>query len=154
MSVKTYDPKQVLVSLTYNKGKSSANVMGFADGTGIKVMRTADAYSKSVGMDGDTSRVKNPDISGEITLTLAQTSPSNDILSAIANSTSDGDIATIAVKDTYGTSHYVSAYVWVKKQAEAEFSKSLTNREWVLECADLAMTTGGTTIDSASTSLG
>ena len=145
-TMKTYDPKQISVAVTFNSTKKTYLIGGFADGTSIKVTRSADAYSKSVGMDGDTSRVKNPDTSGEITLTLAQTSVSNDILSTLAGLTSDGDTASILVKDIYGNSLHSSSYVWAKKQADAEYAKALTNREWVMECADLYTFVGGSSI--------
>lgn len=141
--VRTYDPKQVIVLI------NSIPIGGFADGTSIKVTRSNDMYSKSSGMDGVLSRVKSNDVSGECTLTLAQTSPSNDILSDIANSSSDGDVATLSITDVYGTSVYTSAFVWVKKHPDVEFGKDISNREWVFEAADLDMFTGGTTIDEA-----
>lgn len=143
-TVKTYDPKQVVVNLSYGLNFAT-QITGFADGTAIKIVRTAEAYSKTVGMDGDTSRVKNSDRSGECTLTLAQTSPSNDFLTAMANATSDGDVGRLTVTDIYSGSEYSSAYVWVKKPADVEYGKSLSNREWVLECADLDMNTKGST---------
>jgi hypothetical protein len=139
--VRTYDPKQVAVLI------DSKPIGGFADGTSIKVSRSNDMFSKSSGMDGVLSRVKSNDVSGEITLTLAQTSPSNDVLTDFANRSADNDVVPITITDLYGTSSYVSAFVWVKKHADVEFSKDISNREWTLEAADLDMFTGGTTID-------
>jgi hypothetical protein len=139
--VRTYDPKQVAVLI------DSIPIGGFADGTSIKVSRSNDMFSKSSGMDGILSRVKSNDVSGEITLTLAQTSPSNDVLTDFANRSADNDVVPILIKDLFGTSEYISGFVWVKKHADVEFSKDISNREWTLEAADLSMLTGGTTID-------
>lgn len=139
--IRTYDPRQIIVML------ESVPIGGFADGTAVKIVRSNDMYIKSSGMDGVLSRAKTNDLSGEITFTLAQTSPSNDILSKMANESASGDIASLQITDLYGTSVYASATVWVKKHPDVEFSKNITNREWVLEAADLDMFTGGTTID-------
>jgi len=139
--VRTYDPKQVAVLI------DNIPIGGFADGTSIKVSRSNDMFSKSSGMDGVLSRVKSNDVSGEITITLAQTSPSNDVLTDFANRSADNDVVPILIEDLYGTSEYVSGFVWVKKHADVEFSKDISNREWTLEAADLNMVTGGTTID-------
>jgi hypothetical protein len=139
--IRTYDPKQIVVLL------DNTPIGGFSDGTSIKVVRSTNMYTKSSGMDGILSRVKTNDVSGEITFTLAQTSPSNDVLTDYANRSADNDTFPVTISDLYGTSKYATAHAWVRKHADADFSKDITNREWVLECADLDMTTGGTTID-------
>ena len=145
--VRTYDPKQIIVGIvTKDSANATYRITGFADGTAVKVSRSVEAYTKSTGMDGETSRVKNNDRSGEITLTLAQTSPSNDALSALEQKTSDGDTAEIHISDLYGRSYYSSTSAWVKKHPDSEFAKGLTNREWTFECADLDMTTAGTAV--------
>jgi hypothetical protein len=140
--IRTYDPKQIVVLL------DSVPVGGFADGTSVKVTRSNDMFTKSSGMDGVLSRVKSNDFSGEIVLTLAQTSPSNDVLSSLANSSADGDVVPIAIQDAFGTSKYVSGTCWVKKHADVEFGKDISNREWTLEVADLDMFTGGTSVEN------
>ncbi len=144
-TMKTYDPTKVTI-IVINKDGKAYPIGGFADGTSVKITRTSESYKKSTGMDGITSRIKNLDKSGEITLTLAQTSLSNDVLTVIENSSSDGDLCSIIVEDSYGGSKYRSSEAWIKKSADAEYSKDITNREWTFECADLSMITNGSQI--------
>jgi len=91
------------------------------------------------------SRSKSNDKTGELTLTLAQTSPSNDYLSglAIKDEVSNLGVVPITVKDLSGTSKFASASGWVKKPADAEFAKDLTDREWVFSLADVDIYNGG-----------
>lgn len=137
MAVYTYDPSKVAVIV------GGIPISGFADGESIKVERTVDTYNKSTGLDGKTSRVKTNDKSGTITLVLAQTSPSNDTLSIQAAKDSDEDVVTVTIEDVQSGSSYTSATCWIKKPANAGFSKDITNREWIFEAVDLDMNTKG-----------
>lgn len=139
--IRTYDPKQVVVLV------GATPIGGFSDGSSVKVSRSNDMFTKSSGMDGVLSRVKSNDVSGEVTLTLAQTSPSNDVLSDYANRSADNDTFALSIQDLFGNSLYTSDAAWIKKHADAEFSKDISNREWILECSDLVMFTGGTDIE-------
>ena len=78
MPVHTYDPANVIVSI------GGTPMSGFADGTFVMVSRDEDIFSKVSGADGEVSRAKSNNRSGSLTLTLMQTSMSNDVLSAIA----------------------------------------------------------------------
>lgn len=144
MAVRTYDPKAIVVVV------GGFPISGFADGTFVKVMRSNDAFSKSVGADGDTTRIKSNDKSGEVTITLAQTSQSNDILDSIAfrDELANAGVVPIVVKDLLGTSVFVSATGWVRKIPEAEFGKEAATREWVLDVSDLGVFVGGNLVSS------
>lgn len=139
MAVRTYDPKATIIIV------GGFPISGFADGTFVKVTRSSDAFAKSVGADGDTTRIKSNDLSGEIIITLSQTSQGNDILSALAvrDELTNTGVVPVSVKDLLGTSTFVSASCWVRKQADAENGKEAATREWVLDVADLAVFVGG-----------
>jgi len=138
--VRTYDPKQVVVVV------GGVPLSGFADGTFISVERANDSFSKVSGADGYVSRSKSNDKSGSVTITLAQTSPSNDILQgfALADELTNNGVVPILVKDVGGRTTFVSAFGWIKKTPSAEFGKEISNREWVLDVADLDVFIGGT----------
>lgn len=140
MSVKTYDPKQVIVIV------GGVPMSGFADGTFITAERSNDSFSKVTGSDGFTSRAKSNDRSGSFTITLAQTSPSNDILQsfALADELTNAGVVPILVKDIGGRTTFISAFGWVKKPPAAEFGKEIANREWVMDTADMDVFVGGT----------
>lgn len=137
--VKTYDPKQVVVSV------GGIPISGYADGTFVNVTRDEDAFTKRTGADGEASRAKSNNRGGSITVTLQQTSLSNDALSALAlvdENTGDG-VVPVIVKDVRGTTLCYSSAGWIKKMPDAEFSKEIQDREWVIDCADLRFNVGG-----------
>lgn len=146
--VRTFDPSSVVVIV------GPTPIGGFADGSFIRVRRTSDLFTKITGVEGVTTRVRSTDKSGEITLTLSQTSPSNDILSgyALADELANASVLPIFIKDNSGKgllsivqsrSLFVSAFGWVRKFPDVEYSKSEANREWLLDCSDLVMNVGG-----------
>jgi hypothetical protein len=112
MSVRTYDPKQVLVII------GGIPMSGFADGTFVSVERTSDTFTKVSGADGIISRSKTNDRSGSLKFTSAQTSPSNDILTgiALADELANAGVVPVLIKDNSGRSVYVSAFGWVKNR--------------------------------------
>jgi hypothetical protein len=139
MGLRTYDPSQVIVLW------GGIPLSGFADGEFITIERSADAYSKVTGADGQTSRAKSCDKSGSAKVTLQQTSPANAVLqaSATADELNNGGVVPFAVTDLSGTSVYVSAHAWVKKTPSVTFGKEIANREWEIDMADITVFTGG-----------
>ncbi len=139
MSVKTYDPSEILMSFL------TSPIVGFADGTFVKVERDEAAFTKMTGADGEVARSRNKNKGGKITFTLAQWSPSNDILSAAAlvDELSGTGVGPAFVKDNQGTTLALAANAWVEKMATAEFGKEQGNREWVIDCASIEFFVGG-----------
>lgn len=139
MSTKTYDPGLVVVSIGGNI------ISGFADGTFISVERTSDSFSKQVGADGEVTRVRSRDRSGSITLTLMASSLSNDILTALhkLDELSGTGVVPFLLKDLAGTTLVAAQSCWIRKPANVEFGKELSNREWALDANPIVMTVGG-----------
>ena len=139
MALATFDPAEVVITI------GGVPMSGYADGTFALLSRNVDAYSMVTGADGLTTRVKSNNRSGSLTLTLTQTSPSNDVLSgfALLDELSNGGVVPIQVKDLSGTTILFSATGWVRKIADVEYSNVLSNREWILDLADFDMFVGG-----------
>lgn len=139
MPVRTYDPKSVILTV------GGVPMSGFADGTFVRVTRANDSFTKVSGADGVVSRSKTNDVSGSLEITLAQTSPSNDVLSAFmtADELTNTGVVPVMCKDVSGRSILFSAFAWVKKPADVEFGKDISNRTWTLDCADLFMGVAG-----------
>ncbi len=135
----TYDPDKVVVSFMGNI------LTHFADGTFVTLERNEDAFTLMVGADGETARARNQNRSGTLTLTLMQTSPSNDILAALAAADElDGlGVGPLLVKDLQGSTLALAQNAWIKKIATAEFGKELGSREWVFEMDSLQLFNGG-----------
>ena len=139
MSVETYSPKRVEVIF------GGVPLRGFSDSTFILVERTSEAFTTNVGADGEASRTHNADRTGKITVTLQQTSDSNDYLSALVNADEislQGQLP-ILVKDTNGRTLAESPCAWIDKVANSEFSAEISDREWVISCSELIMFVGG-----------
>lgn len=138
MAVATFDPASVVVTI------GGVPMSGYADGTFLLIQRAVDAWSMVVGADGLTTRVKSNNRSGTMTLTLTQSSPSNDVLSGFANldELSNAGIVPVLVKDLSGNSVYFSATGWIQRYPDSEFSNIMSNREWVIALADIDIFVG------------
>ena len=139
MALSTFDPASVVITV------GGVPISGYADGTFALLTRSVDAWSMVTGADGLTTRVKSNNRSGTLTLTLTQTSPSNDVLSgfAVADELSNSGVVPILIKDLSGTTVLFSATGWVQKFPDVEYSNILTNREWILGLADIDVFVGG-----------
>lgn len=143
MALHTYDPKKVQVLL------GGVPIGGFADGTFVTLSRSNDAFTKHSGADGDLTRVKQNDRSGECAITLSQSSASNDYLSgvAIADELTNDGVLPLLIKDLSGNSLFASGFAWIRKVPDSSFGKDIENREWMLDVADLAFFVGGNDIN-------
>lgn len=137
--MKTYDPSQVSVII------GGHIVGGFADNTKIRVARDEDAYSLHTGVDGEGTRAKTNNKSGTITISLLQSSESNDVLSAYvaADEISNGGLFSAMIKDNSGTSLYAAETAYIQKYPDSEFSKEPTVREWIIRTDHLTVFIGG-----------
>ena len=142
-NVRTYDPKQVILTV------GGFPIGGYADGTFIQHEYDEDAFAKVTGADGFSSRAKSQNNDSMLTITLAQTSPSNNTLSALAlaDKLSNTGVVPVVMKDVGGTpggeTTLFSANGWVRKQANLEYGKEITNREWILDLTDTDLLVGG-----------
>lgn len=142
MALSNYDPAKVVMTF---KGSL---MVGYVDGTFISAERDADAFTADVGSQGDVVRVKSNNRMGEVTLTLQQSSPSNDILSAhaVTDELTGLNTGALLIKDLQGTTLLTAEAAWVKKQPVSEFGNELSDREWVFTCAELLIVTGGASV--------
>lgn len=141
MAAPTYAPSKISIAVAGNI------ITGYAEDTFVTVTRSSDAFAKKTGADGLVSRTHSADRSGTIVLTLKQTSPSNDVLSALqlADELTLNAKFPVSVRDSNGTSLYVAADAWVMKMAEAGYAQDEGTREWTIECADLTPFVGSNT---------
>jgi len=137
--LKNYDADQVSISI------GGHVVSGYADGEFVTVARDEDAYSLSVGADGEPTRSKSNNFAGTITLVLQQTSDSNDVLAAKAelDELSNGGLFPVSVKDNSGRAIYFADAMWVQKKPDAAYGRESGTREWVLRTGNLQHFAGG-----------
>lgn len=140
MAQATYDPTKVILSI------AGITVQGFADGTFIKVARDEDAYTKKTGADGQTVRAKNANRGGSAEITLLQSSLSNNELAALAalDELSDQGVGAFLIKDLSGTMRASAENCWVKKPADAERGKEVSDTTWTIDVASpMVLSPGG-----------
>lgn len=123
----------------------SIPVVQFSASTFIKASFNEDLYSLEIGADGSGCRIRNANESGRFEITLLKSSPSNDLLSALAildRQTGRG-IVPVQVKDGNGLAVAVAEHAWVVKPADLERAKELGDISWVLETEKLSLINGG-----------
>ena len=139
MSTKLYafDPKQVSVTVM------GQQIVGFGEEK-VTVERANPGWELTVGADGDATRVKSNDLSGTITITLQQTSPSNNLLSTLfeIDDQDDTGVVNCLIKDDKGFTYVEAKKAYVEKLPEAS-AKTHSDRVWVLRCHNLTYFLGG-----------
>jgi hypothetical protein len=136
----TYNPAEVTIVF------AGIPISGFAEGTFVSVERNEDSYAMQVGADGNATRAKSNNRSGRVTLTLIQSSVSNDALSAQAklDELNDGDgIGPLLIKDLSGRTVIQAEQAWIVKPATVEYGREASEREWVIESDALDMDVAG-----------
>lgn len=140
MALLTYVPSQVSVTIA-----GLFDIEGFADGTFIEIVKEVAPYQAQVGMDGQVSRTFTFDATYTVTLTLAQTSKSNNLLNrlhAIDLATQLGKVPFF-LRDKEGSTTFFSPTAWIENQPRVSFSKDMETRIWSLRCTDGVLVVGG-----------
>ena len=135
---RTYDISKVSLIV------GSHIVVGFAEGTFVSLTRNTDTYGRKVGAAGEVTRVKSADRTARLTVTLDQTSPSNDYFSGLflADEQSNAGKVPVLLTEIGGTSIAKSSEGWIVKPANLEYGNSSLNRVWIFELADCTFTVG------------
>lgn len=115
-------------------------VTGFHDGTFVSAVRNVDAAEIHKGADGKGTVVWNSDKSGTVTITLAQSSPSNKDFSIAAATRASGPIM---VKDTNGSSYSFGDIAVVGILPTVDDAQDLSARVWVLKVDNLTIYEAG-----------
>lgn len=131
--MKEYNAKQVNVSLA---GKNLNG--GYADGTFFIVRRSTPSFTKKVGTDGEVTRSRTNDRTGEFEIHLMQGSDDNDWLSALflldENSENGAGVGALSCEDKNGTTLHFAANAWLTEWPEANFDREAGPRVWKGEC--------------------
>ncbi|MCP1404576.1 phage structural protein [Achromobacter insolitus] len=142
MSANTYAPGQVKIVM------GAVALSGLAEDTFVTVAEIGEGISSVAGVDGEVARAMSRDSRLRITVTLLQTSASNDLLTAMhqADKATDGNGAVpIAITDLRGRSLHASDSAWVVKTPDAGYARQVGSREWVIETGPAINVVGGNT---------
>lgn len=137
----TFDPASVVISF------GGIPLSGFADGTFLEITADNPQFTKTVGADGYTTRTKSNNYGAQVTITLAQSSPSNDILTSFLNADriDNQGVKPLIIKDMSGRTLVFSSTAWIQQFSDITFGNELNNRSWVLDLADIDIFIGGNT---------
>ena len=134
--VRTYNPDRIVLLL------GGVQAQGFDEDTFIEIAPLADAVTSKAGADGEVARSIGTDLRHTITITLMQTSPTNDVLSGLAAAdrlTCGGAAFPVLVQDLCGRTFFAAASAWVSQRPTQAFGREVGNRVWQL-------TTGAPTV--------
>ena len=131
----TYAPGQVIVSFLGNI------LTGFGDEI-VKVTPSGDGgFARVVGADGEVARRQSADETGEVTVTLKQTSGANATLQAIHSRDLLGAIPQVGplmISDGNGNILW-SAEAWIRTLPEVTRGKDIGDVVWMFDCSGLKM---------------
>lgn len=134
MTSRTYSSKAVTQSF------AGVLLSGMGDATFLTVAKNEDGMELKVGADGESSVAINANESGIATITVMNTSPTNDYLSLCANARTRG---VYQAKDLSGRMLVNAADAWVKKMGDVTKSKSVETTTWIIESGDMNMQNNG-----------
>jgi hypothetical protein len=136
-----YDSDQIAVTL------GGILIGGSADGSFLKIEMETDDFSDVAGTDGTVVRSKTLDGRATVTISLLQSSVTNNALSAlraISLATANGaGVVPFLMKDLNGTTLCGAAHAWIQKAPDQEFDRGAKSRDWVIRCADMRLFIGG-----------
>ena len=129
MAQRNYDPKQLSVVFGITP------IVGFAVDTMISIESENPKYTSNHDIHGNVTRYRVNKRVAKITVTLIQSSRSNDLLSNYAelDEVSDAGVFPIMIKDPNGTTLFSCPEAWIIEPPTLDFGEEAKNREWVIE---------------------
>jgi len=146
----TFAPNDVTVVLTQRDTGIAHIVSGFSEDSIVNIERIAETFTMYTGADNTSTRIYNANKSATVTLSLQQTSASNDILSALyqndAASRNSTGLFSLQISDASGRSRYFSDDAYIGVVPNSSFANSMQTRDWVIQAHNLDTYIGGNAI--------
>ena len=144
----SYIPSAVTIVINHPATNTTHVLGGYSSDSVVSIEFPDETWTETVGIDGQTYRVHRLDRTYRATISLSQTSRSNDVLNAIAqyderDMTGLDGLFTCTITDKAGRSYVYSNQCFLKKPQTQEFGSSLSNREWVIVLAGSDAYVGG-----------
>lgn len=135
----TYSPVDVSVLI------GGLEITGFSNDTLLYIKKQDASFTTSKTADGTVARTKVSDPTYSLELTLAQTSPSNDLLFALlqADELSKLGFFPVFIRDSSGSTFFLAPSAWISGPPEVKLSNSMEMRSWRIECASAIWNVGG-----------
>lgn len=138
---KIFDPAQFPIVF------GGVQMQGFSEDTMCEFEFDGESMGDVVGVDGEVSRSKNMDRRAKLTVSLMQTSDTNDLLSAMYAAQRLGqngaDIAALRVEDLNGRLVISGPESWIMDTPKPSYGKTAKEYKWVLRIANCEAFFGG-----------
>ena len=123
-------------------------VRGFAKGASMSVTYNADTNAVNMGLDGEGYYVQQDDDSATITVTLLESSESNDVLSALFltdKNSAGGLVVPVLIRDTTqgGRTIAAAATAKISKLPDVGWSETGETRVWTIITTKMISFVGG-----------
>lgn len=116
----------------------------YHDGDFISIEPVSDRFNSFVGAGGEVVHSRTNDNRFTVTLRLHQASPTNSLLSAIAEldriSPNGAGVFPLTVNDSSGNALYFGEKARIMSVPSVSFGQEVSVREWTFEVADLRIT--------------
>lgn len=141
----TYSPEEIQVVISV--GDIVHTISGYMDGTFVNISREVPLAELYVGADNSGARTLRTNRSATITLSLHQSSSSNDVLTQLyLNDQGAKDntwLFQMLIKDNAGRSIYQANQSFIGVLPDSAFSTTIEMRDWVIQSRDLEQKLGG-----------
>lgn len=136
----TYSPGSVSITL----GGLYA-LEGLYNGEFVTVTKEVVSADDLVALDGEVGRIMRKDNRYIINISLAQSSPSNNILTFLYNIDKELGIGKfpIYISEGTGTSGFLALEAWVVELPQLAYNTDVTERKWTLKCSSGTLNIGG-----------
>lgn len=143
----TYIPSQVTIVISNAALGINHVVTHFSEDTFVSIELPQETWTEKESVDGYTTRSHHMTRTLRATITLDQTSKSNDMLTALhafdAKSLRGEGVFTCTIADKSGRSYAYSSQCYVKKPQNQEFGAQSGTRSWVIVMAGSDSYVGG-----------
>ncbi|ADX32010.1 hypothetical protein VL2_gp146 [Pseudomonas phage vB_PaeM_VL12] len=143
----TYAPNQVTIVINHAASGISHTLTGFSEDSIVSVERLVDTFTEYVGADDTHTRVFNANSGARATVSLAQTSESNDVLTFLhefdREAMSADGMFEMLIKDNSGRSLYFSDEAYIAVIPQGGFSNQMNTRDWVISMTNTTFQHGG-----------
>lgn len=138
LNVRTYDPKKIMLTF------GTVIFTGFGE-TVVSIEPGGDAFEMAQGADGTIDRTNKNMNHYIVTVTLKQTSITNDDLSRIhiADKLSNTGKFPLTVKDLNGTSDFFAPIAWIIGDPTSDYAATSGDREWKFQTGTAVNVVGG-----------
>ena len=145
-----FDPEalDIYIALLYE-------VKGFSSDGMVSIRKEEDSFKASTGSSGVTERISLPSNNYLLEFPLAQTSPTNSILTTILNldKVTNRAVFPVYIKDRISGSLFFSDSCFITRPPDVEYTGNIETRKWSLYCTNVSFSLSGSETKDMSAGL-